>query len=145
MDVTSIQELASDISQLKWMLSVVAALLGLVVVMLVFAFTMLVKAVKNTEQRVESRLFRDQADNFLDGERHNELVELAKERVKQAPGDAMAHFYLATALYRLGSLVEAKQSYLRAGELDPVIRRSCEDTIQELEVALANNRPRSVT
>ena len=140
----TVSQLASDITQIKWALLAVSALLVIVATMLVFAFVMMLKAARNTEQRVERNLFHEQASTLVEEEDYEALKRLSIERLQEAPGDEFAHYFAATAFYRTGALVEAKKHYMRASKLSPLLRRECEDTVAELESTLLASKPRSV-
>lgn len=139
-----LQQLASDISALKWFLGVVILLLFIVTVMLIFAFKMMIRAVRNTESRAEARLFQEQADVLLEEGKDAELRELAEDRIKKYRADAWAHYYLGMALYRLRDLILAKQHFMKVGELSPQLKSVADDNLEEINSILSETKPRIV-
>ena len=125
----TILQLAEDITSLKWMLGVISVLLLIVAAMLIFAFRMLIQAVRNTESRAESRMFRDQAETLLEAGNNSELRELAEERVRTCHSDAWAHYYLGMALYRQRDPFLAKQHFDRVVKLDPLLKSTAEECL----------------
>ena len=139
-----LQQLASDISLLKWLLGIVSVFLLIVTTMLVFAFMMLQRAVKNSDQRAASNFFQDQADNLLEEGKNAELKVLAEDRIKDYPADAWAHYYLGIAYYRLDDLVRAKQNFIKVTELSPHLKSVADENIEEIDKILSESKPRIV-
>lgn len=140
----SLTQLTSDIETVKWLLAVVTVMLLVVTAMLVFAFKMMLRAARNTNARVESNLFNDQADLLLDEGKHSELRELSQNRLQETPGDAWAHYYLGIACYRQRDYVEAKRCFKKVGELSPMLKKIANENLEEVEMALVNAKPRLV-
>lgn len=143
MDPT-LQQIATDISHIKLFMFVGAWLLLALCLVAGFIVTLVAKGAKAAEINNSRRVFQEQAGALLQTGKHDELKKLTAERLAEAPGDEWAHYYAATAHYRTNSPVEAKKHFLRAAELSPILRRQCEASVEDIEAALAANKPKSV-
>jgi len=140
----TIQQLANDIAILKWLIGIVAIFLFIVTSMLLFAFKMLWRAVKNTDIRAEANLFQDQANTLLEEGKDKDLKVLAGDRLESYPADAWAHYFFALASYRLRDFVQAKQHFTKSGELNPQFKSLADESLKEIDTILSNQKPRIV-
>jgi tetratricopeptide (TPR) repeat protein len=85
------------------------------------AFELYTKVVEASPENASSWIHR--SATLLKLARPTEALEDAKQAVALAPGNAKAHMRKGMALFELGRTNDARQSFLKARELDPMSRQ----------------------
>jgi len=110
-------EILAQLVQIKWLL---VAFVVVLILRVCFRTWSEVRASGGLDAMFSDRNeFAERARTFLEQGRHSEALELAQNRIKRFPGDALAFWYHATAAHRLGNLAEALASLRKAQDLQP--------------------------
>jgi hypothetical protein len=94
--------------------------------------------------REETRSFQAKAQELLKRADYAVLREITISRLVSHPGDATAEYYLGMACLRSGELVEAKNHFTRAMNLDPQWKSLCSSNLEEITKELKRRRPELV-
>jgi cytochrome c-type biogenesis protein CcmH/NrfG len=108
MTASDLSTMASELASIKLILYVIGALVTVSVVLTCL------RSYVHVKQFVRSRLgemFREDARLLLEKNQLKELVQLAKQRIKERPNDADGHWYLARALQLQGRFEEALNEF----------------------------------
>lgn len=106
-------ETLGQLVQIKWLIVVFV-----VVALLNFAARAWLEF-NRSFRSLEQSSFRRNAQDLLEKARYRELLSLADERCREAPGDAYAFWYHAYGAHGIGDVATARQSMQRVAELAP--------------------------
>ena len=140
----NLARLAGEVAELKFLVLVAVAVMGVVLLGLLVMLTIAIRTNKMALERSTATMFKDEAQHMLEAEKYEELIATCQQRISSRPGDAWAHYFLANGYFRRGELAKAKEYFLNAKNLEPLFLQHAEQALKEIEVALVNARPRSV-
>jgi cytochrome c-type biogenesis protein CcmH/NrfG len=116
MTSSDLSAIASELAAIKLILYVIGALVIVSVVLTCL------RSYAHVKQFVRSHLgemFREDARLLLEKNHLAQLVQLAKQRIKERPNDADGHWYLARALQLQGRSQEALNEFEATRKLAP--------------------------
>jgi len=134
-----LEKLTLHVIQIKWLTMglMVTFILGVAILLyLFFSFRKLFKGDPVSGNfRANAKLLLNMND--LDG-----VIELARERVKQFPGEIFAHWYLGLAYYRKKEWHKALYEFNYIYEIEPSWRyKHLNPYIYDIKQQLKNTRP----
>ncbi|MFP4225243.1 MAG: tetratricopeptide repeat protein [Desulfobacterales bacterium] len=94
---TTLQHLAEDVEQIKWLMLAMLAIFLVSTGYLIYLFSNLRKLIK-AEQSAND--FRQKAKILLNMNDLDGVIKIASERLRRFPGELFAHWYLGQAYYR---------------------------------------------
>ncbi|MCX4029571.1 hypothetical protein H0A36_03935 [Endozoicomonas sp. SM1973] len=87
------------------------------------------------------KLFREQADEFLEQNKLDQLQKISEQRVESYPNDTWCHWYLALAFYHKGRWHDAKRTFQTILQLNPSWRETVNPYVEDLMNKISNSRP----
>ena len=130
-------DILSQLTQLKWLL---ASLVGLMLLIAAIRVLDLIRKAGGVDRIIPDD-FAGRAHALLNDSRYSELLELARMRIDERPGDVYAYWYHAMAAYRLGDIDTSLRSMRKTGELQPDWRESHVDPFIQALTAVVQARP----
>ena len=114
-----LENLMLHVTQIKW---IITALLVIFIIGLAGIFYLFFSFKKMFKRDSASSSFRANAKMLLDINDLDGLVELARERIKQFPGEVFAHWFLGLAYYRKKEWHKALSEFNYIYEVEPAWR-----------------------
>ena len=132
--------ISSDLSVIKWLLIVFVSLfIFSILIVGVFIFVLSKDLSKDFSAK---KNFEHKGRELLDKGELEQLIELAKIKLKEYPNHNYAIYFLAIGYYRSGNIHESYRLFNQLKELSPSWSEQYIDPyLGELEVKIKNNKP----
>lgn len=140
-----LNDVLGEITFIKWTMIAMMLLLALFGAAIFFALRALAKVTERIAEGEEKHIFWHDADELLEQDKLDELIEFAKDKISTHPKHTYAHWYLALAYYHKGKWHDAIRAFRKVGELEPTWREAYVDPyVEELELKIKNSSPQLV-
>jgi tetratricopeptide (TPR) repeat protein len=134
-----LENLTVQVIQIKWM---TMALMVIFIIGLTAIFYLFYSFKKLFKRNPVDTSFRTNAKMLLDMNDLDSVIEMARDRTKQFPGEIFAHWYLGLAYYRKKEWHKALSEFNYIYEVEPSWRhKHLNPFIYDIKEQLKNTRP----
>ena len=123
-------EILQSLNEIKIIMYIVLAVLGLGVVLAVFMIIGVTSKILKYKKQEE---FNFLGQEMLDKDCNKELIEHAKEHLEERPNHTYALWYLAKAYYNLKNYAQAKELFEKVGKIEPSWVETVEPYLDEIK------------